>query len=148
MPATVRPFPSREVCPPAHVRWQESRALSVQLVRTQAAEFLAEVEHYRTLFEKHVYGNPNATQFDYQQHRMCLAKLIFKGDQLAINLLQSPEANAETRSVALDITAQVEELAHTFCEYHAPVTAAMDLPASFQTACEELKNGQVVKFDL
>jgi hypothetical protein len=103
------------------------------------------------LFQAHVYDNPDLGDFDLRQHRARLHWLLHNGELLAmklVNMRAKSSVPRETQALLDRIEEKRKELLGVLFEWHAPLEAQPDVPASFKEAAREAAAGHVTDLDI
>jgi hypothetical protein len=124
---------------------QQKNEDPLALLKETLLQWIERLREGEQLADKHVYSNPNFSQLDARQHRHMLHYLIWKGEDLALELLrlQRPE---ETSMYVSIIDDEVSDLNRKLQEWHGdPADAA--IPESFKQAMREAEAGQTVDME-
>ena len=128
---------AEQSAPEAPVWKREEPAHQVHELDARFREWQHHLQEVEALFQKHVYGNDQATQLDFRQHRQLLYSMLAAGEALAIEfeLLGEKEAGQSVQT----IDQKLDALRIVLHEWHGPADDPA-LPESFRQGLLEARN--------
>lgn len=108
--------------------------------------FSEESAEFEEMSKKHVYDNPDASQWDFNSHCAWIADLIHKG-QILVLYAEKHSLSEQLDSELADVRRLVDHYIFTLHDWHGKQNHA-DEPASFKKAMDELAEGKLEPFDL
>jgi hypothetical protein len=135
-----------ESAPAAHRSWVQEDAAVLEALQRQLARWIENVAANVELFEKNVYGNPEANDSDFRQHRFLLYRMLADGEEIALGFLDVHD-HPDSQSCVKLIDQKLGELSQVLFSWHGPLEAQSDIPESFKQGMKDLAAGHLIPME-
>lgn len=141
----------RELAPVSHRVWLQEQSDEAEVLQAQLAKWLSNVSSHEALFRRHVYENPDMTEFDLRQHRAVLFAMIADGEMLAVEYIKWGAKQSKIKEIQASVNLldeQVAKLLQVLYAWHSNAKDHPDIPESFKQAMQEVVEGKLVDLDI
>gem|GEM_PF-2809416 len=128
------------------VRWPSHQEDERSRIEAGFTAWLDDITAVQDIFSKHVYNNPECSDFDLRQHRVLLYKLLAVGEELVVDALACHQEQPILESYIKLGDQKLEELRTVLHEWHGPVEDT-SLPESLKSAFKELQAGSLTDLE-
>ncbi len=136
----------RETAPQDRSCWLREGEDTQSILMSRLKEWMESIAEMEHLFVKHVYENPECSNWDFRLHRHALYILLANGEGIASDFIRHSEGESETIVKLID--EKLQPLQKTLFEWHGPVETDSSIPDSFKESFAQYKAGNLVDFDL
>jgi hypothetical protein len=140
----------REIAPKSHRLWQTQNEDIASSLQSLFTSWFSDVSESEANFKKFVYENSELHQMDLRQHRILLHSLLRDGEELAflyLNYAYTSNKLEDVKPIIAVIENKLKELFDVLLSWHGDLSIQKDIPESFKTGIQDIKEGKILDFD-
>jgi hypothetical protein len=150
MTSTLEPLTRDDgTTPSTYCKWIPEKEGCLAELEQGFAQWSACLTESATLYVKHVYENPGATQYDFRQHRADLYLNLARGERLAVEFIATGDNDlSKVENYLALIDAKLDELRAVLHAWHGRMKDQDDLPDWVKQGFADVEAGRVVPMEV